>query len=158
MGNSSPPAGYGTVTPYLSVNDANAALDYYRRAFDASEVMRLDGPGGKIVHAEMQIGTSTVMLADEFPEWGNASPRTLGGSPCSLMVYVDDVDAVFARAIDEGATEEMPVQDQFYGDRSGSLVDPFGHKWMIATQKETLTGEEIGRRYQEWLREQGAAV
>jgi PhnB protein len=140
------PDGYQTATPYLTVDDATRALEFYRQAFGATELMRLDMPGGKIAHAEIQIGSSRIMLADEFPEWGTRSAKTLGGSPTSLMLYVPDCDAVFARAVAAGATPTMPVGDQFYGDRCGKVNDPFGHSWMIATNKEELTPEEIGAR------------
>ncbi len=153
MSTSTPPKGYHSVTPYLTVGDAKAALDFYSRAFDADSIMTLDGPGGKVMHAEMRIGDSTVMLADEFPEWGNQSPASLGGTPCSLMIYFDDVDAMFDRAVAAGATVIMPVQDQFYGDRSGSIKDPFGHQWTLSKQIEQLSAEEIERRASEWAQQ-----
>ncbi len=140
------PDGYQTATPYLTVDGAAQALEFYRQAFGATEVMRMDMPGGKIAHAEILIGTSRIMLADEFPEWGTRGPKALGGSATSLMLYVPDCDAVFARAVAAGATPTMPVDDQFYGDRCGKLTDPFGHAWMIATNKEVLTPEEINAR------------
>jgi len=139
------PAGNHTVTPYLIIRGAAAALDFYRRAFGAQEVMRLAAPGGQIGHAEIQIGDSRIMLADECPE--TPSPQALGGSPISILLYVNDVDAVFQRAIDAGATVKRPVQDQFYGDRSGMLTDPFGHTWSVATHQEDVPLEEIERRF-----------
>lgn len=140
------PDGYHSVTPYLIVRGGARAIDYYKNAFGASELMRLDGPGGLIGHAEIQIGNSRVMLSDENPDWGAKSPESYGGSPVHLMIYVDDCDTVFKRAIAAGAKETQPLKDQFYGDRSGSLTDPFGHSWTIATHKEDLSEEELQRR------------
>ena len=140
------PDGYHTVTPYLIVNDGVRALDFYQRAFGAKERMRMPQPDGRIGHAEVEIGDSRIMLADEFPEMDARSPKTVGGSPVSIMLYVEDVDAVFKQAIGAGAREVRPVADQFYGDRLGSLQDPFGHKWHIATHKEDLSLEEIKKR------------
>jgi len=140
------PEGYHSVTPYLSVKGATAALEYFKQAFGAIELMRMPAPGGKIGHAEIKIGDSPIMLADEFPEMGHKSPKTLGGSPVSIMIYVEDVDTVFARAITAGGTEQRPVKDQFYGDRSGTLEDPFGHVWHVATHKEDVPAEEMARR------------
>ena len=139
------PSGYHSVNPYLSVDDAAAAIDFYKTVFAATEVMRMP-MGDRIGHAEIKIGDSHVMLADEFPEMDMVGPAKRGGTSVSIMVYVADVDAVFARAIGEGAREERPVQDQFYGDRSGTLVDPFGHRWMIATHIEDVSDDEIERR------------
>ncbi len=144
------PEGYHTLTPYLTVHDARAAIDFYRAAFGAEEVMRMDEPSGKIMHAEIKIGDSHLMLADEFPEWGNKSPRTIGDTGSSLMLYVDDVDAVFARAIEAGATERIAVEDHFYGDRSGQVEDPFGHRWSISTTVEEVSPDEMERRLKEW--------
>jgi len=138
------PAGYHSVTPYLLVRDANRALAFYAQAFHARELMRFPMPDGKIAHAEIMIGDSHVMLADETDEF--AGPQTLGGAGVSLMLYVDDVDATFARAIAAGATERRAVADQFYGDRNGTLVDPFGHVWTIATHVEDVSAEEAQRR------------
>ena len=143
------PQGYHSVTPYLIVEGAAAALDFYRRAFDARELFRMP-MGDRIGHAEMRIGDSVVMLADEWPDMGYVGPAKRGGSPVGLMIYVEQVDAVFARAIAAGAREERGVQDQFYGDRSGNLVDPFGHRWTIATHIEDVAPEEMQRRMQEW--------
>lgn len=140
------PDGYHSVTPYLIVNGADRALDFYKKAFGATEVMRMTQPDGKIGHAEIRIGDSVVMMADEFPERGIRSPESYGGSPISLLVYVDDVDSLFPQAIAEGGKELSPVRDQFYGDRSGILQDPFGHTWSIATHKEDLTPEQIQQR------------
>ncbi len=140
------PEGYHSVTPYLIIQGATAAIEYYKQAFGAIELMRMPAPGGKIGHAEIKIGDSPIMLADEFPEMGHKSPKTLGGSPVSIMIYVEDVDTVFARAITAGGTEQRPVKDQFYGDRSGTLEDPFGHVWHVATHKEDVPAEEMARR------------
>jgi PhnB protein len=129
------PEGYHTVTPYLTVKGAAEAIDFYKKAFGATELMRFDGPGGKVMHAELKIGDSPVMLGDEAPEMGALGPHSRGGSSVGLLIYVEDVDARFARAIAAGAKEVRPVKDQFYGDRSGTLTDPFGHQWTIATHK-----------------------
>ena len=141
------PDGYHSVTPYIIVDDAKAAIDFYGRAFGATEVMRLP-MGDRIGHAEIKIGDSHVMLADEFPERGIKGPKTVGGTTSSLMIYVNDVDATFKTALAAGATTEgdMEVKDQFYGDRSGSLIDPFGHKWTIATHVEDVAPDEMRRR------------
>jgi PhnB protein len=139
------PEGYHSITPYLSIKGAAQALEYYKKAFGATELFRMEHEG-KIGHAEMKIGDSPFMLADEFPEMGFVSPQTLGGSPVGIMIYVDDVDNVFKQAIDAGAVEKKPVQDQFYGDRSGTLTDPFGHVWTVATHKEDVSPEEIDKR------------
>jgi PhnB protein len=149
------PDGYHTVTPYLIVKGAAQALEFYKRGLGATEVMRMPGPDGNVMHAEIKIGDSMIMLADEFPEMGAKSPQTIGGSPVGICLYVNDVDALFKQAIAAGAKEERPVKDQFYGDRSGTLRDPFGHQWTIATHKEDLTPEEIGKRAQEWMQKQG---
>ena len=140
------PDGYHTVTPYLIIQGASKAIEFYKQAFGATELMRLDAPGGTIGHAEIKIGDSIIMLADEHPEMGYRGPQALGGSPICLMLYVEDSDAMFAQAIAAGGTVQKPIQDQFYGDRSGQLVDPFGHVWTIATHKEDLTPAEINAR------------
>jgi PhnB protein len=145
------PEGYHTVTPYLSIQGATRALDFYKQAFGARVLVKLDGPDGKIGHAELQIGDSRIMLADEFPNMGAKSPQTLGGSPVSLLLYVEDVDTVYKQAVAAGAKEDRPVQDQFYGDRSGSVIDPFGHKWFIATHTEDVSPEEMKRRSEKML-------
>jgi PhnB protein len=142
------PTGYHSVTPYLMVRNAAKALAFYRDAFDAFEVMRFEGQGGKVAHAEIRIGDSHVMLADEQPEQGFVGPQTLDGAGISLMVYVVDVDKTFAQALAAGATERRPVADQFYGDRVGTLVDPFGHVWSIATHREDVSLDEVRRRMQ----------
>jgi PhnB protein len=140
------PKGYHSVTPYLIVHQAAEAIRFYAQAFGASELLRMEGPDHKIAHAEIQIGDSRIMLADEAPAMKSMSPRTVGGTPVSLMVYVEDVDRVFSTAIKAGAKETRKVEDMFYGDRSGTLTDPYGHIWHIATHKEDLSMEEIQHR------------
>lgn len=140
------PEGYHSVTPYLIIKGAARALEFYRDAFGATELLRMDAPGGMIGHAEIRIGDSMIMLADEAPEMGYVSPETLGGTPVSLMLYVEDVDSMFPRAIAAGARETRPLEDQFYGDRSGTLSDPFGHVWTIATHREDVSPDEMQRR------------
>jgi PhnB protein len=140
------PDGYHAVTPYLIVRGAAQALEFYQRAFGASVVLRLDGPGGKVMHAEVKIGDSHVMLADECPEMGAQASQAFGGSPVMLHLYVPDVDTIFAQAVAAGALVKRPVQDQFYGDRSGMVTDPFGLAWNISTHTEDVTPEEINRR------------
>ena len=140
------PEGYHAVTPYLVVDDAAKAIEFYQKAFAAKAGVRLDMPGGKIGHAELKIGDSMIMLADEFPEMDALSPKTVGGTPVSIALYVEDVDATVELAVGCGATITKPIQDQFYGDRSGTLVDPFGHKWTIATHIEDVSDEEMKKR------------
>lgn len=139
------PEGYHSVTPYLSIKGAAAAIDYYKEVFGATELFRMPGPEGKIGHAEIKIGNSPIMLADEYPDMEFVSPQTLGGTPVGLMIYVDDVDTMFKQAISRGAKEVKPLQNQFYGDRSGTLKDPFGHVWTVATHVEDVAPEEIER-------------
>jgi PhnB protein len=139
------PEGYHSVTPYLVIKGAGDAIDYYKKAFGATELFRMEHKG-KVGHAEIKIGDSPIMLADEHPEMGYVGPKTIGGTPVSLMIYVDDVDTVYPRAIAEGGVEVKALQDQFYGDRSGTLTDPFGHVWTIATHKEDVSPEEMDRR------------
>jgi len=140
------PDGYHAVTPYLFIKGAARAIEFYKRVFSATERMRLEMPGGAIGHAELAIGDSAIMLADEAPAMRALSPQTIGGTPVMIHLYVADVDAVFKNAIAAGAFELQPPQDKFYGDRSASITDPFGHQWGIATHKEDLTPEEIGKR------------
>jgi PhnB protein len=139
------PDGYHSLTPYLIVEGAAAAIDYYKKAFGAVELFRMDHEG-KIGHAEMKIGDSPFMLADQMPEMKSLGPKKLGGTSVSLMIYVDDVDTIYKQAIEAGGTEVKPLQDQFYGDRSGTLTDPFGHVWTVATHKEDVTPEEMDKR------------
>ena len=140
------PEGHHTVTPYLAVKGGVEALEFYKRAFGATELNRLIIPDGRLGHAEFRIGDSVIMLADEFPEYGGKSPKSLGGTPVTIHLYVEDVDAFFKRALDAGATEKKPVKDQFYGDRSGQLEDPFGHLWWVATHKEDVPPAEMQKR------------
>ena len=140
------PEGYHSVTPYLIVKGGAKALEFYKQAFGATELLRMAGPDGKVGHAEIRIGDSIIMLADEAPERKAVSPQTLGGSPVLIHLYVDDVDGVFRRAVAAGATVERAVEDQFYGDRTGGITDPFGHRWYIATHKEDVAPEELKRR------------
>ena len=140
------PDGYHSVTPYLIVKGAADAIEFYKKAFGATELFRMPAPDGKIGHAEIKIGDSPIMLSDEQPELGYVGPATLGGSPVSIMIYVEDVDTVYPQALAAGGQEVKPLQDQFYGDRSGSLKDPFGHMWHVATHKEDVTPEEMDKR------------
>ena len=141
------PEGYHSVTPYLIVKDAAAAIEFYKKAFGAKELFRMEpGREGKIAHAEIKIGNSPVMLADEFPEFGVRSAESIGGSPVSRLLYVEDVDATAAQAVSAGAKVVRPIKDQFYGDRSGTFTDPFGHTWTIATHKEDVSPGEMERR------------
>jgi len=144
------PDGYHVVTPYLCVRGAAKALAFYATAFGAEERFRMPGPGDKVMHAEMQIGDSTIMLGDEAPEMGATSPQTLGGTAVSLMLYVADVDASFARATRAGCTAQMPPTDMFWGDRYCKVQDPFGHLWGIATHKEDVSPDELARRAAAW--------
>lgn len=140
------PEGYPRVTPYLIVDGASDAIGFYTSVLGATERMRMDAPGGRIGHAELEIGDSVVMLADENPEMNARGPKTFGGSPVSLMVYVEDVDGVFGRALEAGAKELRPVENQFYGDRMGAFEDPFGHEWNVATHVEDVPPEEMSKR------------
>jgi PhnB protein len=140
------PEGYHSVTPYLIVRGGAEAIDYYKKAFGATELFRMAAPGGKIGHAEIKIGDSPIMLSDEHPDLGFKSPQSLGGTPVSIMVYVEDVDTIFKQAVDAGGTVKEAVQDKFYGDRMGSVVDPFGHVWHVGTHKEDVPMEEMERR------------
>lgn len=146
------PAGFHTVTPYLTIKGAADAIAFYERAFGAEEIFRWADPDGQIRHAEVVIGDSPVMLTDETPEFGMRGPGSLGGSPVHMFLYVDDVDAVFDRAISAGATELMPVEDSGDGDRRGGVTDPFGHVWYIATHIENISREELQKRYDELAR------
>jgi PhnB protein len=140
------PEGYHSVTPYLHIRDAARAIEFYKDVFGATEVMRMDAPDGKIGHAEIKIGGSYVMLADEFPDMDVRSPQSYGGTPVALLLYVEDADAIAERAVAAGAKLLSPMEDKFYGDRMGKLEDPFGHIWAIATHKEDVSLEEMQKR------------
>jgi PhnB protein len=142
------PAGYHTLTPYLYIRGAADAIEFYKKAFGAKELFRMPGPDGKIGHAEIQIGDSIVMLADEYPEQGFTSPQSLKGTAASFLLYVKDVDSAFKQAVDAGAKVTQPLENKFYGDRMGSLADPFGHSWFMGTHIEDLTPEEMTKRAQ----------
>jgi PhnB protein len=143
------PEGYHTLSVHLAVEDASKAIDYYKQAFGAKERMRMDAPGGKIGHAELEIGDSVVMLSDPFPQSTVRPPNEVGGTSASVFMYVEDVDAVVKRAVDAGATVTMEVADQFWGDRFGTITDPFGHVWSIATHVEDVSPEEMAERGKE---------
>lgn len=140
------PEGYHTITPYLTVQNAARAIDFYKRALGAKEIMRMQGPGDKIGHAELRIGDSIVMISDEMPQAGNRSPQSLGGTGVNLFLYVDNVDSVFNNAISAGAKSDMRPEDMFWGDRYGKFTDPFGHSWSVATHKEDVSPQEMERR------------
>jgi PhnB protein len=147
------PDGYHTITPHLTVRDAARAVEFYKEAFGATERGAMKGPDGKIMHAELMIGDSIIMLADEFPEFGGLSPLSTGGSSTSLHIYLDGVDAAFDRAVKAGAEVEMPVTDQFWGDRYGTLKDPFGHKWSIATHTKDMSADDMKRSMDEAMQQ-----
>ena len=150
------PDGYHSVTPYLIVQGAARAIEFYKKAFGATELLRFPGPGGKIGHAEIRIGDSPIMLADEHPEMQARSPQSLGGTPVGILIYVPNVDAMASQAVAAGAKVMRPVKDQFYGDRSGTFEDPFGHQWTIATHKEDVSVEEMQRRLEEMMKRGGS--
>jgi uncharacterized glyoxalase superfamily protein PhnB len=145
------PEGYQTITPSLIVREARKAIDFYKKAFGAEEIMAMSGPGGSIMHAELKIGTSRVMLADEMPQFGCKSPAAYGGTPVSFYVYVDNVDNAWKRATDAGAKPVMPVGDMFWGDRVGKVDDPFGHGWTLAQHVKDLTPDQIAKGQKEWM-------
>jgi PhnB protein len=149
------PDGYPQVSPYLCVDGASAAIEFYQQVFGAKERARMPQPDGKIGHAELELGDSVVMLSDEYPEMSVRSPKTIGGTPVVMSVYVDDVDAVYQRALGAGATAVREVEDQFYGDRTGQFEDPFGHRWSVATHIEDVSPEEMGRRAAEAMSQGG---
>ncbi len=140
------PEGYRTVTPYLVCKGAAKAIEFYNKAFDAKTIVNMPGPGGAVMHAELKIGDSMIMLSDEFPQQGAKSPQTLGGTPVSIFLYVPDVDATFKQATGAGCKADMPPTDMFWGDRFGKVTDPFGHSWAMATHKEDVAPEEMGKR------------
>jgi PhnB protein len=145
------PEGYQSVVPYLAVDDAKKAIEFYKRAFGANEHVLMHGPDGMVAHCELQIGDSVIMLADPFPHSATRPPKEIGGTTISLFMYAEDVDETIQTAADAGATITMPAEDQFWGDRMGQVKDPFGHLWQIATHVEDLTPEEIGRRGEEFM-------
>jgi PhnB protein len=144
------PEGYSTLTPHLIIKNAGAAIDFYKKAFGATELFRMPGPGGCVMHAEMKIGNSVMMMADEFPDMGCKGPASLGGSCVTLHIYVEDVDSFYNKAIEAGATVRMPISDMPWGDRYGQFTDPFGHTWSVATHKEDVSAEECARRMAEF--------
>lgn len=145
------PEGYHTVTPYLVIKEAAQAIEFYKKAFGATELFRMNEPGGRVGHAEIKIGDSPIMLSDEYPEMGHVSPQSLGNSTVSILLYVEDVDSMFKQAVAAGAEVVKRLQDQFYGDRSAYLKDPFGHFWSVATHKEDVSPEEMRRRAESML-------
>lgn len=149
------PKGYEGATPYLIITGAANALEFYKKAFGATEIMRIPAPGGKLGHAEIKIGNAIIMLADEFPEMNHKSPQSLGGTPVSIMIYVEDVDAFVKRAIAAGAKVREAVENKFYGDRSATLEDPFGHQWHFATHVEDVPPEEMPKRAEAFMKQQG---
>ncbi|HUI26779.1 MAG TPA: VOC family protein [Candidatus Kryptonia bacterium] len=148
------PDGFHGATPYLCCRDAGKAIEFYKRAFGATEVIRLAEPGGRIGHAEIKIGDAVIMISDEYPDVGATSPQALGGSAVTIHLYVPDVDAQVRRAVAVGATVQRPPEDQFYGDRSGTLTDPYGHRWMLATRIEDVSAEEMQQRYDALMKQQ----
>ena len=144
------PQGYHTVTPYLCVRDCAKAIDFYKRALGAAEISRMSGPGGGVMHAEIKIGDSRIMMSDEFPQSGVKSPQSLGATTTQLHIYVEDCDKVFQQAVSAGCKADMPPTDMFWGDRYGKLTDPFGHAWGVATHKEDVSKEEMERRGREF--------
>lgn len=152
------PAGFHTITPYLTIRGAAAAMAFYTRAFGARETLRLNGPGGAIMHAEMRIGDSPIMLAEESAAWDAFGPQHFKGTPVTICLYIADVDVLFQQAVGAGATVKRPPADQFYGDRTASLLDPFGHSWHLATHKEDLTQEQMQRRMDDWMKQQQAQM
>ncbi len=148
------PDGYYSITPHLVVRGAAKAIDFYKKAFAAEEIMRMPGPDGSIMHAELKFGNSHVMMGEESAEWGCLSPLSLNGSPVTLHLYVENVDAAFDRAVKAGATAEMPLTNMFWGDRYGKVKDPFGHKWSLATHIEDVSPQECAKRAEKWMSEQ----
>ena len=158
MPTNSPPTGYHSVTPAIVVRDAAKAIEFYKKAFGAEEISRMKGPDGGVMHAEIKIGDSLIMLGDENPQWNVKSPLSTGGPTGSLHIYVDDADKAFDKAIRAGATVHAPMEDAFWGDRYGQVLDPFGHRWGIATRVRNLTPDEQQRAGEEWMAKQGQSV
>jgi uncharacterized glyoxalase superfamily protein PhnB len=152
------PEGFHSLTPHIIVKNASAAIDFYKKAFGATEICRMSGPGGGVMHAELKIGDSIMMIADEFPDMGCKGPHSYGGSPVTLHLYVKDVDATFNQALASGAALKMPVMDMFWGDRYGQVTDPFGHTWSLATHKEDVSPEECARRMEKACAQQHQAA
>lgn len=152
------PEGFHTVTPHLVIKGAAEAIEFYKKAFGAEELRRLPGPDGKLIHAAVKIGDSVVFLVDERPEWGSRGPRSVGGTPVGLHLYVEDVDAVFNQAVATGATVKMPLDDMFWGDRYGIVTDPFGHDWSLASHKEDLTPDQIAKGAEAMFAKGGCAA
>ena len=148
-----PPKGYHSVTPTITVRDAAKAIDFYKEAFGAEELDRMEGPDGSVMHAEIRIGDSIIMLGDENPAWGTKSPQTLGGVHGSLHIYVDDADAAFAKAVAAGCEPRYPMEDAFWGDRYGKVADPFGHEWGLGTRVKDLTPEETRKAAEAWMQQ-----
>lgn len=140
------PDGYGTVTPYLTIKGAGDAIEFYKKAFGAEETVRMPGPGDSVMHAELRIGNAMLMLTEEFPDMGSIGPRSIGGTPVTIHLYVDDCDAWWKRAVDAGCEVIMPIDDMFWGDRYGQVADPFGHRWAISSHVEDVSEEEMGKR------------
>ena len=149
------PEGFHTVIPHLVIKGAAEAIEFYKKAFGATEMMRLPGPDGKLMHGSVKIGDSVVFLVDENPQWGASGPQALGGTPVTIHLYVEDVDAAFNQAVEAGATAKMPPSDMFWGDRYGWLIDPFGHNWSLATRKQDLTPEQVAKNAEEMFAKGG---
>ena len=152
------PEGYSTLTPYLALDDAAGAIDFYKRAFGATELSKMEGPGGKIMHAELEIGDSKLMLADAWPGSSTQAPRQLGAATAGVFVFHEDIDSFFKQAIDAGATSVTDPENMFWGDRFGTLQDPFGHVWHVATHVEDVEPDEMGRRAEEWQAQMAGAA
>ena len=149
------PEGFHTVTPHLVIKGASEAIEFYKKAFGAAEISRLPGPDGKLMHGSLKIGDSIVFLVDENPQWGSNGPLSLGGTPITLHLYVEDVDTAFSQAVEAGASVKMPPADMFWGDRYGVITDPFGHSWSLATRKQDLTPEQVAKNAEEMFAKGG---
>jgi uncharacterized glyoxalase superfamily protein PhnB len=152
------PEGFHTVTPHLVIKGAVEAIEFYKKAFGAEEISKMPGPDGRLMHAAVKIGDSIVFLVDEAPQWGNRGPQSLGGTPVGIHLYVEDVDAVFQRAVAAGGTVKMPLEDMFWGDRYGVVTDPFGHNWSLASRRENLTSDQIAKNAQAFFVKGGCAA
>jgi PhnB protein len=149
------PEGFHTVTPHLVIKGASEAIEFYKKAFGAAEISQLPGPDGKLMHGSLKIGDSIVFLVDENPKWGSNGPLSLGGTPITLHLYVEDVDTAFSQAVEAGASVKMPPADMFWGDRYGVITDPFGHSWSLATRKQDLTPEQVAKNAEEMFAKGG---